>query len=175
VCEALACGSRGRGGVSALGPGRREVGYIISCTGLGRAIPVRCWEVTLRWTLGRTTSPRRAAARSPVCSEAGQCVGGGRTSRAALSGAAAGAATTWRAPTHRWPARSQATPSKGRVRVTAAASMVSSAQRSGFRARWCGGLALDPAGPGRGAERCSSHHCTTRHLHLLAAPAGAAP
>eukprot|EP00964_Phaeocystis_antarctica_P141985 scaffold107135_cov73-Phaeocystis_antarctica.AAC.2 len=39
--------------------------------------------------------------------------------------------------------------------------MVSSARRSGFRARWCGGLALGP-GPGRGAERCA-------HLiHILA-------
>ena len=80
--------------------------------------------------LGHTTLSPRRAARSPVCSEAGQCVGGGRANSiecrrsCRLEWRRCRRGSTWRAPTHRWPARPQATPSKGRVRVT-------------VRLRWC--------------------------------------
>ena len=64
--------------------------------------------------LGRTTphrgvqhGPLSAARRASALAEAELTHAG--VAATALSGAAAGAATTWRAPTHRWPARSQAT------------------------------------------------------------------
>ena len=129
--EALACGRRGRGGVSALGPGRREVGCIIIACGHGRTIPVRCWGAALCGTTrahhafseeGSTAPSLQRGGpvrwRRPPISISIVC------RRSSLEWRRCRRGSTWRAPTHRWPARPQATPSKGRVRVT-------------VRLRWC--------------------------------------